>query len=202
VMRRTVPVVVAVLVGLAILGDLIVDAPGINAVGQALLEGLIVLGAFALILAALKLVASHASRLTQRDGDRLGSIVLLVALLAALGLGIARPAGDELQWVFDYVYQPLQATTAALLAFFGIQGAYRAFRLRTGEAAVLLVSALFALLAQLPIAGAISPILPRLRQWMVAVPAAAGMRGILLGVSLGAIIASLRILIGIERPYT
>jgi len=36
----------------------------------------------------------------------------------------------------------------------------------------------------------------------VAVPAAAGMRGILLGVSLGAVIASLRILIGIERPYT
>ena len=134
-MRRTVPAVVAVLVGLALLGDLIVDAPGINALGQALLEGLVVLGAFALILAALKLLGSHASRLAQREGDRLGSVVLLVALLVALGLGIARPGGEELQWLFDYVYQPLQATTAALLAFFGIQGAYRAFRLRTGEAA-------------------------------------------------------------------
>jgi len=200
-MRLTVPVMAAILVGLAILADLILDVPGVNAVGQALLEGIMVLGAFALILAALKLVVSHAARLGRKDDNRLGSLVLLVALLGTLGLGVARPAGDELQWVFSYVYHPLQATTAALLAFFGIQGAYRAFRLRTGEAAVLLVTALFALLAQLPIAGEISPILPRLRQWMVAVPGAAGMRGILLGVSLGAIVASLRILIGIERPY-
>lgn len=201
-MRRTVPVIAAILCGAAVLADLLLDVPAINAAGQALLEGIMILGAFAMILAALRLVTSHAGRLARRDGDRLGSLVLLVALLVALGLGVGRPAGNELQWLFDHVYEPLQATTAALLAFFGVQGAYRAFRLRTGEAAVLLVSALFALFAQLPIASAISPILPRLRQWMVAVPAAAGMRGILLGVSLGAMIASLRILVGIERPYT
>jgi hypothetical protein len=201
-MRRTLPIIAAFLCGAALLADLLIDVPVVNAIGSTLLEGIMILGAFALVLAALKLVAYHVGRLAHRESGGGGSIVLLAGLLAALGLGLARPTGIELQWLFDYVYEPLQATMAALLAFFGIQGAYRAFRLRSGEAAVLLVSALFALLAQLPIASAISPVLPRLRQWVVTVPAAAGMRGILLGVSLGAVIASLRILFGIERPYT
>ncbi|MGC9359038.1 MAG: hypothetical protein ACP5G7_01515 [Anaerolineae bacterium] len=201
-MRRTLPVIAAILCGAALLADLLLDVPVVNAIGSTLLEGIMILGAFALILAVLKLVTYHVGCLVHRESGAGGSVVLLAGLLAALGLGLARPTGTELQWLFDYVYEPLQATMAALLAFFGIQGAYRAFRLRSGEAAVLLVSALFALLAQLPIASAISPVLPRLRQWMVTVPAAAGMRGILLGVSLGAIIASLRILFGVERPYT
>ncbi len=201
-MRRILPIIAAILCGLALLADLLLDVPVVNAIGSTLLEGIMILGAFGLILAAVKLVTYHVGCLVHRESSPGGSVVLLVGLLIALGLGLFRSTGTELQWLFDYVYEPLQATMAALLAFFGIQGAYRAFRLCSGEAAVLLVSALFALLAQLPIASAISPVLPRLREWMVMVPAAAGMRGILLGVSLGAAIASLRILFGVEKPYT
>ena len=40
-----------------------------------------------------------------------------------------------------------------------------------------------------------------IRDWLIAVPASAGARGVLLGVALGTIAIGLRVLTGVERPY-
>jgi hypothetical protein len=45
------------------------------------------------------------------------------------------------------------------------------------------------------------PVLPDIQEWIMAVPAMAGVRGILLGVALGAILTGVRLLLGVERPY-
>jgi hypothetical protein len=39
------------------------------------------------------------------------------------------------------------------------------------------------------------------QSWLIQVPAAAGARGILLGVALGTVAIGLRVLTGMERPY-
>jgi hypothetical protein len=117
-------------------------------------------------------------------------------------VGVALPASKKIAWIFDYVYYPLQSTMAALLAFFIMSAAYRVFRLRNAEAAILLVTSLFMLLAQLPPIQALSPYLPILREWFLTIPVTAGMRGIVLGISLGTIATSLRILLAVNRPYT
>jgi uncharacterized membrane protein len=46
------------------------------------------------------------------------------------------------------------------------------------------------------------PILPELKEWILDVPAMAGVRGILLGVALGAVLTGVRLLLGVERPYS
>ena len=57
------------------------------------------------------------------------------------------------------------------------------------------------MLGRVPIGAAISETIPSLAEWLMEVPNLAAKRGILLGVSLGAIATSLRIIFGIERSY-
>ncbi|NLD72729.1 MAG: hypothetical protein GX649_08430, partial [Chloroflexi bacterium] len=106
-----------------------------------------------------------------------------------------------LGWLFRHIYYPLEATLGALLAFFVIGAAYRAFRIRSVEAAILLASTLLTLVVQLPVIGTLVPYLAALRVWLYAVPVTAGVRGILLGVALGTILTSLRVLLAVDIPY-
>ena len=57
------------------------------------------------------------------------------------------------------------------------------------------------MLGRVPIGAYISDYVPAAADWLLNVPNLAAKRGILLGVSLGAIATSLRIIFGIERSY-
>ena len=105
------------------------------------------------------------------------------------------------QWLFLHVQVPAGATMFSILAFFIASAAYRTFRARTPEAAILLVAAVAVMLGRVPIGAFISDTIPLVSQWLMAVPNLAAKRGILLGVSLGIIATSLRIIFGIERSY-
>jgi len=200
-MKKALPTTAAVLSGLLVLIDFFVSHPGIDALGAALVEGATILAGFALLLGVLNLLSVHGRRVATGEGRRALSLVLIVSLLATLAIGLALPGSTVLSWVFDYMYYPLQSTMAALLAFFAVSAAYRAFRLRNLEAAIMLVIALLVLSAQLPFAQAISPYLPILRDWILTIPVTAGMRGIILGTALGTLATALRVLFTVDRPY-
>jgi hypothetical protein len=122
--------------------------------------------------------------------------------------------GDHspLMWVFSYIFNPLDATLFALLAFFIASAAFRAFRARSAEATVLLVAAIIMMLGRVPI-GSMIPVFPDINhfghpftlsdvsQWSFNVPNGAAQRGILFGVVLSQIAISLRIIFAIERTY-
>ena len=57
------------------------------------------------------------------------------------------------------------------------------------------------MIGRVPIGALISSVFPDIAQWMMDVPNLAAKRGILLGVSLGAVATALRIIFGIERSY-
>jgi hypothetical protein len=57
------------------------------------------------------------------------------------------------------------------------------------------------MLGRVPLGEMISGYLPRVSDWLMRVPNTAARRAILLGVSLGGIALSLRIIFGIERTY-
>ena len=200
-MRRTLPIAVAVACGLIVLGGFFFPYPQLASLSAILVEGATILAACALLLGILNLLSVHARRGTGREGKWGLSWVLMLALVGTLALGVARPSSQAIRWVFDYLYYPLEATMAALLAFFAVSAAYRAFRLRNVEAAILLVTSLVLLVTQLPISEAIAPQLPLIRDWLYAIPVTASMRGIILGIALGTIGTSLRILLAVDQPY-
>jgi hypothetical protein len=199
-MRKILPIGAAILCGLAMLVDFFVAHPLVDRIGAMLIEGVTILAAFALLLGLLVLLATHARRLKRGSQPGL-SVVLIVALLGTLAVGLLLPGSTTLTWIFDYVYYPLQSTMVALLAFFAVSAAYRAFRLRTAHAWILLVVSLFLFLTQLPQAAQLSPYMPMARDWLLSVPVTAGMRGILLGTALGTIATALRILLAVDHPY-
>ena len=199
-MRRAVPVAVACLTGLVVLLSFF-GADGIlGGWPNLLVEGAAFLAALALLMGAAHLALAHGRRALHGEAEAGHSVVLVIAMLATFGIGVVLPGSAELAWIFDYLYTPLQATMTALLAFFIVSAAYRAFRLRHAEAIVLLITSLFMLLGQLAVSERISPVIPALRDWTLAIPVTAGVRGILLGTALGTLAATLRILIGMDRP--
>lgn len=111
-------------------------------------------------------------------------------------------------WFFNYVYSPLTATTFSLLAFYILTAAYRAMRAKTWEAALLLGAAIIVLLGQVPVdqlvpLGTINglPTFEWLKQIILDFPNTAAKRSIIIGVALGSLATSIKILAGIEKPY-
>jgi hypothetical protein len=111
------------------------------------------------------------------------------------------PEGRVFVWIYDHVFAPCNATMFALLAFFVVSAAFRAFRARNAEAALLLVSAVVILLGRAPMGRAIHPYLPELADWMLDIPNNAGRRAIMMGAAIGAIATGLRVILGLERSH-
>lgn len=105
------------------------------------------------------------------------------------------------QWLYDALFVSAGATMFSLLGFFIASAAVRTFRARSVEATLLLVAALVVMLGRVPLGEMISGYFPRVTGWLMEVPNTAARRGILLGVSVGGIAMSLRIIFGIERTY-
>jgi hypothetical protein len=104
-------------------------------------------------------------------------------------------------WVYDHVFSPCNATMFALLAFFIASAAFRAFRARNTEAALLLGAAIIVLLGRAPIGSLINDNLPDITNWIIDWPNNAGRRAIIMGAALGAIVTGLRVLLGMERQH-
>lgn len=200
-MKKILPITAAILCGGLALLDFFFDSPQINAAGAILVEGVAILAAFALLLGLLNILLVHVRRVTVGEGNRGASFLLVLALVVTVALGISMPDSPSIDWLFDYIYSPLQSTMTALLAFFVVSAAYRAFKIRDTAAAILLISSLFILFAQLPFSASLSAYIPPLRDWVFKVPVTASMRGLLLGIALGTITTSLRVLLAVDKPY-
>jgi len=199
-MRHLIPTIIAILAGLIILAEFLL---GVELVGQELLDWVVILAAFAIVLGLLNVLRVHGVRLVRRTSpwlDRFYSLVLLIAVITVLAIGIGGSQTPLMSWTYHYVYLPLSATMFSLLAFYIASAAYRVLRLSSGQAAVMLVVGLVVLLGQIPM-GSDWPILQDLREWVLSVPALAGIRGILIGAALGAITTGLRVLMGLERRF-
>lgn len=118
-------------------------------------------------------------------------------------------------WIFANIFFPLQATMFSLLAFFMASAAYRAFRIRSFQATLLLAAAVIVMLGRIPFGEMISPhvsesitgtpggayLLPWLTNWIMDKPNSAGQSGIIIGAALGAAALSLRVILGLETSY-
>jgi hypothetical protein len=201
ILKRSLPAALAIAVGLFVLVALLLPYPLFSAIGAYFIDSAIIIAAFALFLGLINLLRVHLRHIRERTKTWPYSALLLVSLFVVLAIGLVTgPSQPAVQWIFSYVMAPIQATLGALLAFFTLMAAYRLLRLRNVESAVLLVVALIVLAGQASVG--LLPVLPQLRDWILDVPALAGVRGILLGVALGTVLTGIRLLLGVERPYS
>ncbi len=157
----------------------------------------------ALALGFVNLTIIHWKYVQRRREGWVYSVILLLVMYGYLLLGIVEQhTGPTFSWIYDNMMTVLGAAVFSLLAFLISSAAYRAFRIRTKEATILLVCAIFILLARAPIGDAIwSRWSYWGNEWFMGVLNTAGYRGILLGAYVGAFAVALRILLGLERAH-
>jgi len=110
--------------------------------------------------------------------------------------------------MFLYTSAAINATVFSLLAFYISSASYRAFRAHSVRATALLLAAIIMMLGRVPIGDKISfwtawhiPSISTISQWILNSPNLAAKRAITLGVGLGSLLMTLKIILGIERTY-
>jgi len=118
--------------------------------------------------------------------------------------------GTPFWWLYEYVYQPLLTTTFALLAFYVASAAFRAFRAKNLEAILLLGTAFIILLGRTSAGPALTSWIPeqysafrsdQMTASIMSIFNTAGNRAIMIGIALGTVSTSLKVLLGIDRSY-
>lgn len=201
-MRRG-PLLVTFLTGAGIAALFFIPHHTAQAVNSKLLEWTLVVYAFALILGSLSLWNSHARKVKNRAEGWAYSVVTLATLVAITGLGIWKGVGvgTPVGIVYDTVNAPLASSMFALLAFVIASAAFRAFRARSIEATLLLLTAIVMMIGRVSIGELMWPKLPGITEWLLDVPNLAAKRAVAIGVGLGAVSTALKIILGIERSY-
>lgn len=169
-------------------------------------DWIIVIGILALPLGIYSLINN-----TVRKARRAGGSESFYAFVTLAGFSVMIISGLKWDWatnpnmihrqMFDYVLVPAQSTLFSMLAFYIASAAYRAFRARTWLAGVLLVTAFVVMLRMIPLPEPLGSWNSALVRWILEVPNLAAKRAIIIGVGLGAIAYSMKILLGIERSY-
>lgn len=206
-LKRILPTAIAIAVGLYVLLSLFVSQFSVDAIGTYLIDTAVIIAAFALILGVINVLRVHGRKIQEAQPGRFYSFILIAVMLIVLAVGLPTVSDQAsgasqpvVKWIFENIQAPIQASLSALLVFFIITAAYRLLRVRNLESAVMLTVVIIVLLGQVTLG--LVPILPKLKDWILDVPAMAGVRGILLGVALGAVLTGIRLLLGVERPYS
>ncbi|MEW6229113.1 MAG: hypothetical protein AB1700_13650 [Bacillota bacterium] len=157
----------------------------------------------ALALGFVNLTSIHWKYIQRKREGWFYSIILLVVMYGYLILGLyEQHTGVHFDWIYTNIMSPLSSAVFSLVAFFITSAAYRAFRVRTKEATILLVFAVFVLLGRAPIGDAIWGGWSKfVSDWIMGTLNTAGMRGIQLGAAVGAFATALRIMLGLERAH-
>jgi hypothetical protein len=167
-----------------------------------LLDWAVILAGFAVFIGIYNLFQVHLKKIKKPQLGSLYSLLLLISLAVTFLLGLVKPS--LMGFVFTTVQLPVEASLMALLAVTLTYASIRLLRRRLNLLSVIfLVTALLILLgtAPLPFLGNIPVLSDWMRPFIAQVMAAAGARGILLGVALGTLTTGLRILFGADRPY-
>lgn len=117
---------------------------------------------------------------------------------------------DAYTLLFEGLLRPLEATMFSILAFYIVSAAYRAFRIRSPEAAVLMVVALVLMMGQVPLGMALTNWIPEeglianlrienFSQFILTAINGPVQRAIGFGLALGVLGMSLRIWLSLER---
>jgi hypothetical protein len=191
-------IVIIVMVAALIIASRFHLLPGLQLMATILYTWVLLLAAFALLLGIASVAWVHLGRIQGGEPEWGLSLILLIGLLGVFVIGILSPAGTNsplIEWVFDALIAPGQASLFALTGFFVVAAAYRYLRLDRPDAIWILMGALLALLVQTPLSQQLlPPIFTSLADWLLVWPVMAALRGALLGGALAALLVGLRLL--------
>ncbi len=226
-LQRKLPVFVTFVVGAAIIVNFFIPkaSPLYKQIDDFTSTWATIIASFAVTLGIANLLLINSQRIYKAFVGWQYNLVLVLGFLVTAGFGLVEGIGNEgtvFDFIFRYLYEPLNKTMFSILAFYVASAAFRAFRAKNSEATMLLVTAIVVMLGRVPVGGEIWAWLLKpldhlshahylllteefgiawIANFVNETFTTAGQRAILLGASLGYISFSLKILLGIERSY-
>jgi hypothetical protein len=218
-MKREIPLIITFIAGIAFVIQYFIPHWPFNKFENLFSDWFAIIQAFAIWLGALNLLKISATKVSRQAKDWYLAVIIIVGFVitAAAGAydGIAgltsdppyafRDPGTNFDWLYRWVYSPLSATMFAMLAFFVASASYRAFRARNVQATLLLLAGFFVMLGRVPVGDFVTQFMPQgwrmsnLADFIMDFPQTAGQRAIMIGIALGIVSTSLRVILGIER---
>ncbi len=221
--KRKFPIMVVLFTGFVMMIAYYVPHAPFGPIWEGASDWYMIISAFALVLAFTSLIRTHYRKIREGKQGWGYSAVMFVCLIVTSVVGVlpgdknpllGNQAGSIYMWIFDYMNTPAAATVFSLLAFYIASAAYRAFRVRTIDATIMLIATLIVMVGRVPwgeifsefMTSKISPHLAVLRldkltSFFLNYPTVAARRAVYLGIALATVSTSLRVILGIERTY-
>ncbi|HUV04809.1 MAG TPA: hypothetical protein VMX94_06850 [Armatimonadota bacterium] len=221
--RKALVAIVTFLAGLIYSVEFFV--PGDPKTGKNFLTGFIeqvadatnVVYAFALGLGVYSLFRFHGKNLARKRQGWHNNLAFFVAFFVMMLAGFwqdltpsSAMSKNTFNMLFDGTVAALGAAMFSIVGFFIVSAAYRAFRIRSAEATLMLAAAFVVMLGQVPIGAYITNGLPaaglgslfrleNVSYWILNEPNMAAWRAIAFGIEVGALAMALRTWLSLER---
>jgi len=201
-MKLKLPLAITIILTMLSVADYYFKVPAINTIARDVTVATLVMSACAIGIGIISLTKIHVNRIAKKKPHSLESVIMLVTLAAFILVGAVLGSGDpNYVYMFQNIIVPLDSAMFSLAGFFMASAAYRAFRARSNEALVLLVAAVLVMLGQAPIGEALWSGFPNVSQWILDVPNTAGVRALIMGIAIGMLSLTIRMLMGHEKGY-
>jgi hypothetical protein len=228
-MKRQIPLLITAIAGFVLIAAYFI--PYTQGWGETAAIWFDILAAIAFILGGGNLLRVHLKKISDQVRGWGYSLIVLVSFLGTLLVGLGkvgvppseqfpafpwsgqyRAIGSGFWYLFEYAFTPLTSTMFAMLAFYIASAAFRAFRAKNFEASLLLGTAFIILLGRTFAGVVLTGWIPadsffsglrveNLTIYIMSVFNTAGNRAIMIGIALGIVATSLKILLGVDRSY-
>lgn len=210
--RQQVPLLIALVTGLVMIAQYYVPNRLSQTLGSRAADSYIIVQGIVIYLGILSLLHVHIRKISRREAGWGYSLFVFLGMVAMVAAGIHSRGrfdpGTTYKWAYDHTIVPLGGTLFSILAFFIASAAFRAFRARSLDATLLLLAAVIVMFGNVfwgeylvGWASGNAQLARTAVAWIMDVPNVAAFRGIVIGVALGIIATSLKIIFGIERGY-
>jgi hypothetical protein len=198
--RKVLPTAITLITGIIVTLAYFLDVPFLASTANTFMQWRALVAVFALGVGVVNIIRVH-SRAVKKDGLKSWyslALLLTMIMVAIAGFTTGKDAGLY-AWMFTNISVPTNGAILALLAFYIGTAAYRAFRAKNSEAAVLLACGLIVMFGRVPLGAKILPFAPPAMDWILSVLNVGGQRGVTIAGAIGFIAVSLRIIAGLER---
>ena len=218
-MKREIPLIITTVAGLVFAISYFIPHFPFGDAENIFGDWISIVQAFAIWLGMLNLAYVCWVKVQRKSDGWPYALITIISMLIMLVVGFItvtnaihgdtshRAAGTGFKWMYDVIYTPLTSTMFSMLAFFVASASYRAFRARSFEASLLLITGFLVMAGRVPLFDPLLqpiwnyPFFSSFSEWIMSYANAAGQRAIMIGIALGIMSSSLRIILGIERSH-
>jgi len=161
----------------------------------------VITAAFALILGGISIFRLHIGHIRRRtEGKWYLSIFILALIVVMLIVGTYFGLNStQYLWWYNTFYMPGRRTVFSLTALYILVYGYTAYKIKSTESAVLIITVMLCMLGNIPLGELIWSGFGDIASWLGSTGQMGGSRGMAISIAIGVIVISIRTLLGIEK---